>query len=150
MIRKATTNDLPVLLEMGHQFLTNTVYRHVMSENPDMLRALFVGLIESESGLLLVADHGNKVTGPDVVGTIGMSVYEHPMSGDTVSSEAFWWINPEARGGRDSVRLLRATEEWVKEQGARWMHMVAPSRRVGHFYERLGFLPLEMHYTKAV
>jgi|TARA_R110000824_G_scaffold112149_2_gene261181 GNAT superfamily N-acetyltransferase len=150
MIREATTDDLPVLLEMGHQFVTKTIYQYVMSENPEMLRALFVGLMESESGLLLVADRGNKVTGPDVIGAMGMSVYEHPVSGDRVSSESFWWIDPEARGGRDSVRLLRTTEKWVKEQGARWMHMVAPSRRVGQFYERLGFLPLEMHYTKAV
>ena len=48
MIREATTNDLPVLLEMGHQFVTGTIYRHVMDENPEMLRALFIGLIESE------------------------------------------------------------------------------------------------------
>jgi GNAT superfamily N-acetyltransferase len=144
MIREATHRDIPEMVLMGKDFITSTSYKDVLSFNKEQLTRLLSGLIEKESGLLLVADNGH------VSGAIGMVVYRHPMSDELVSSEAFWWMNKEARSGLDAVRLVVKAEEWVRSQGARWFHMVAPNKKVGKFYERLGYTPLETHYTKVV
>jgi hypothetical protein len=144
MIREATEDDIPEMLMMGKDFITSTSYKDVLSFNETQLATLLRGLIEKDTGLLLVAVDSH------IKGAIGMVVHRHPMSNELVSSEAFWWMNKDDRAGFDAVRLLLKAEVWVKSQGARWAHMVAPNQKVGRFYERLGYVPLETHYTKAV
>jgi GNAT superfamily N-acetyltransferase len=144
MIREATHDDIPEMVKMGENFITSTSYKDVLSFNETQLATLLRRLIDTEMGLLLVAESSH------IKGAIGMVVHHHPMSDELVSSEAFWWINKEDRSGFDAVRLVLKAEAWVGSQGARWAHMVAPNEKVGKFYERLGYTPLEMHYTKAV
>jgi GNAT superfamily N-acetyltransferase len=144
MIREAIEDDIPEMVKMGEDFITSTSYKDVLSFNETQLATMMRRLIDTETGLLMVAESSH------IKGGIGMVVYRHPMSDELVSSEAFWWINKEDRSGFDAVRLVLKAEEWVKSKGARWAHMVAPDEKVGKFYERLGYTPLEMHYTKAV
>jgi hypothetical protein len=143
MIRLAVLDDVPAVVLMGREFIRTTKYQDVVSSNPDRLSTLMTSLIESAEGLLMVSEFNGLVRG-----AIGMMVYDHPMSGDRVSSETFWWMNPEDRGGRDALRLVRSAEEWVCSKGAQWVHMVAPDQRVGALYERLGYQLLELHYMK--
>mgnify|MGYP003641633043 FL=1 len=142
MIRDATMEDLPRLMAMSETFLLQTQYHHILPYNLDSLMGLMTGLIEKEEGLLLVSDREG------VDGMIGMYLYQHPISGETVAGEAFWWMSPERRGGPQALRLLRRAEAWVKSHGVPWFHMVSPNDRVSKLYTRLGYQPLEMHFYR--
>lgn len=143
MIRWATDDDVPVLLDMAKAFL-ETHYADTLVFNAEKMQELLAELISNPSGFLLVSEQDENV-----VGTIGVLVYDHPMTGQALSSELFWWMNPEARGGLDGMRLLKHAEKWVRDNRIPWMHVVAPNDRVKSFYRRLGFSELETHFQKA-
>ncbi len=142
MIRWATKEDVPALLVMAEQFMEE-YYSETLPFNAESMTTLLEGLIENPSGFLLVSEHQEKV-----VGTIGVLAYDHPFTGQACSSELFWWMEPEARGNIDSMRLLRHAEKWVKTNRIPWMHMVAPNDRLKSFYKRLGYSELETHFYK--
>ena len=144
MIRWATKEDVPALVGMAKQFLSEH-YAETLPFNAASMATLLTGLIENPSGFLLVSEQDETVTG-----TIGILVYDHPFTGLACSSELFWWVDPEARGGLDSMRLLRHAEKWVKTNRIPWMHLVAPNARVKVFYKRLGYSELETHFYKAL
>lgn len=145
MIRRAVKEDVPRLLFMGEQFMTE-YYADTLSFNAERMEALFEGLIENPSGFLLVSEHNDSA-----VGAIGLLVYDHPFTGQACASELFWWVDPGSRGGIDGMRLLRHAEKWVASNKIAWMHMVAPNDRLKSFYKRLGYSELETHfYKKAV
>ena len=144
MIREATLEDVPVLVAMGKRFIEETSYQAIMDHNPVHLGKFLQKLMANPEALVLVSDQDT------VTGVIGMIVYAHPLSGGRFASELFWWMNPEARDGRSGLRLLRQAERWVQEQGAQWLHMIAPNERIATLYTRLGFTPLEQTFQKAL
>lgn len=143
MIRRATDADVPRLVEMGRAFLAGTRYAGAIRENPAQMAETAAGLIASEAGELLVAERGGQV-----VGMIGLLLYTHPLSGDRVASELFWWVDPDHRG--QGIALLRAGERWARACGAVALQMIAPSDDVERLYERLGFVRIEAQYQRGL
>ncbi len=139
-LRVATLDDVPQLVAMGRRFLAASHYRHVLAENPAQMGALATRLITQEDGDVLVLDRG------DLVGMLGLLVFAHPLSGCRVTSELFWWVEPEVRG--DGVKLLKAGERWAIAQHSEQLHMIAPTARVGAFYTRLGYEATEIAFVK--
>ena len=142
MIRPATIEDIPRLAAMGETFLLQSQYQKVFPISPESIHQLLATLISSDTALVLVSDRDG------VDGAIGMYLYEHPMSGETVAGEAFWWMSPERRGGPQALRLLHRAEAWVKSRGVPWFHMVSPNDRVSKLYTRMGYQPLETHFYR--
>lgn len=143
MIRSALPSDIAQIVNMGVRFISETPYRGHISVNPPVMAQLVAGMLESPDMVILVLDEGDHLSG-----MIGMHVYSHPMSGEKVASEAFWWVNPESRGyGRS---LLDAAEKWAADKGARKIQMVAPDERVGRFYLRRGYTAFETQYQREL
>ena len=143
MIRAATFEDVDRIVEMGGRFAAETDYRQFISVDPDRMREMVIRLIESDSAVIFVS--GSDAT---LTGMIAVVIYEHIWSGDPTAFELVWWVEPEARG--DGVRLLRAAESWAREKGIEKMQMVAPNRKVGDFYERCGYAPVETSYQRSL
>ena len=142
--RRAVRADLDTMVAMGREFLA-TVYPQRLADNPDALRALGEQLLARPDSVLFVAE----VPHAGVVGMIGMMVYPHPMSGERVASELFWWMDPAHRGA-GGVWLLRQAEAWAQVQGAELLQMIAPNRDVAAFYERIGFTAIETTYLRRL
>lgn len=143
MIRRAVEGDIPRLIEMGQRFVEETPYRDLIAIDPDRLSATVRYVLASENGVVLVSGSDASITG-----MIALTAYDHPYSGERTAFELVWWVEPEARG--DGVRLLRAAEEWAREQGAKHMQMVAPNAKVGRLYSRLGYAPVETSYQRSL
>lgn len=139
MIREATAIDVPRLVAMGCEFLHTTAYRDFLDDNPMQMATLADHLIGSDQGVVLVADHGGELTG-----MIGLLVAPHHLSAEPVAMEAFWWASTPG----DGVRLLKASEDWARAQGAVAMQMVAPDERVGALYARMGYQLIEHGYMR--
>jgi len=143
VIRPATMEDVPALVAMGRQFAQTEMYRDVLRENPEQMAIVAGNLIGHESGAILVLERDGIL-----VGMIGLVCTLHFLSGEMYAGEVFWWVTPGQRG--DGVRLLRAAESWAIEHGAKALQMIAPTERVGQFYDRMGFTRTEISYQKEL
>lgn len=127
---------------MGKKFIATSSYSSHIDGNDEAMADLARGLVGNPSGLLLVAG------GTPCLGMIGVLTFRHPVSGEIVASEMFWWVEPEIRGM--GVRLLRAAEEWATMAGAKRMMMIAPDDRVGDFYGRVGYDKVETTWMRRL
>lgn len=143
MVRNATPADVDRIVEMGQRFIAEGGYAGHIVGDPAKMRELVTGLIENERGLLLVVEADG-----DACGMAGALIFEHPMSGEQVASEMFWWVDPERRGA--GVRLFRAVERWAAAHGATRMMMIAPNDRVAEFYEKVGYDRVETTYMRKL
>jgi GNAT superfamily N-acetyltransferase len=143
VIRRATADDAGRLVEMGQRFVAETEYSGLIAARPECLAQTVASVLENPNGVVLVSGSDASVTG-----MIAMLAYNHPFSGERTAFEVVWWVEPEARG--DGVRLLRAAEDWAKEQGATAVQMVAPNDRVGALYQRLGYAPVETSFQRSL
>jgi hypothetical protein len=140
LIRRATVDDVPALVEMGGRFIASSAYRGRIGDNADVRRGLMKRMIDGPEFALLVSVRSGTLTG-----MIGMMTYEHPLSGDLVAGEVFWW----AEDGR-GLSLLRAAEAWARGKGVTAVQMIAPNDRVGAIYEAKGYRPLERIYQREL
>jgi GNAT superfamily N-acetyltransferase len=141
MIRTATVQDIPRMVEMGERFRHDSTYGTRFAKNPKQMAVLAEKLIAKDSALL--AERDGKV-----IGMLGYIVYEHFVSGETFAGEVFWWVEPEFAG--DGPRLMREAEKRAKQAGAVEMQMIAPTEKVAKFYERCNYAFVESTYQKTL
>jgi GNAT superfamily N-acetyltransferase len=139
MIRLAAEPDIPRLVEMGRRFREETGYRAHIAENPAKMAQLAAQL--AANGGLLVSERDGRL-----VGMLGYILFDHFLSGEMVAGEVFWWVEPEHRGA--GVRLLIEAERRARAAGASRMQMIAPTDKVGQFYQRVGYEYVESAYQK--
>lgn len=146
-IRPMTTDDDAAVQAMAARFLSNDgPYRNRFVTDPARLSALLARMATSgDDALALVA-----VDGDQPVGMFAMFWFEHPIVGLVVAAELCWWMEPETRGGRAALRMLRTGEGWARDIGADLIEIIAPTERVGQFYERLGYQRTDIHYMRAL
>jgi hypothetical protein len=138
VIRHAMPADVPQIVEMGLRFLRSTVYRDRLAESPVSMERIAMQLIGG-AGALLVAERGGLL-----VGMIGVLLFEHPLSGEWIAGELFWW-SEQPRAG---MRLLREAEAWARASGAAALQMIAPTTQVERVYQARGFAQIEVAYQK--
>jgi GNAT superfamily N-acetyltransferase len=88
-------------------------------------------------GMLALDDDGHPV------GMISGSVNPYLFSRGSVASDFAWYVKPEFRGSRISLRLLKSFTEWAKERGADNLYMGVSTNvtadRTGEVLKRRGF-----------
>lgn len=141
MVRLATENDIPRLVEMGRHFRNETSYAAFLAENPEKMAELGRNLLKVDG--LLLAEHAGEI-----IGMLGFIVHDHFISGERVGGEIFWWVEPNHRG--DGLRLLHEAEKLCKQRGAASMQMIAPTAQLEHVYQRLRYSYVEATYQKKL
>ena len=141
MIREAVRDDIPHIVVMGLHFLRASEYTGKIRENPNAMFDLALKLIESDGAIIYLAGD-NRPTG-----MIGLHIYEHPMSGERLASELFWWVEPDHRGS--GMDLLKAAERWAREYGCSGIQMISPNERVSRLYRARGYEKTEEHYQRT-
>lgn len=143
MFREAVVDDVPQLQAMFLEFVASTQYARYVGQDGARAAAFLEQLIANPDGVILVA-----VRDELVIGMLGLLVYAHPMSGERVATEAFWWLDPRQRGW--GVWLLRRGERWARGRGARRLSLMAPADndRVMDVYEALGYEAVEITYQR--
>lgn len=139
-VRRATSRDVAACVRMAVRFIAESPYRGLVLPNVGQLQKLTELLLDHGAVFVAQVDGGG-----DVVGMLGVSLIPHVMSGELVTSEAAWWMEPEYRLCSAGGRLLVAAERWALEQGAVWFQMIAPAgnERLRAFYRRRGYVEVE-------
>lgn len=149
-IREATYEDFPILIDMGRMFFAESGYGDLIEFDPDSAEQTINMLIESDSGILLVAEKDKEV-----VGMVGALLYPFYFNLSHITGqELFWWVRPELRGGRAGYLLLRQVEAEAKSRGATTFSMIAldsvSPEIAGGIYIKSGYRASEYSYIKRL
>lgn len=136
MIRPATEEDLPRLMEYADSFLSYHPITSLFPRDKTAVEAMLRKLMEGGNGVLLIHDQG------------AIGGYIAPMwcaPSVTVATELFWWADAQGRS------LMKAFEEWARERGATMIQMllIVGRKDVSAIYDRAGYAPVELSYVRA-
>lgn len=148
MIREATTQDIPRLIEMGRQFLLSGPYKDVIEDHPETPRQLAEKLLGlPESAKVIVAENRGAISG-----VLAFIVYPHFYSGRPTAQEIIWLTDPEERKKFpfDGIALFSYAQKVAKEMGAEYMQFTAPTHEVAQLYELKGYTQIEVGYQKRL
>jgi hypothetical protein len=141
MIRLATTEDMPAILEMAKRFHASSPWAFMPIDEAH-LTAHMTQFIDGDNSAVFVLD--------DMTGGIGLFVSPVYFSDTKVAQETFWYCESPGNGGA----LLDVAERWAKNMGAAQMSMICLEGKntdiVGKIYERRGYRPTEHTYMKAL
>ena len=116
------------------------------SFKPEVFKANWVALIRGGFGKIWLLE--------ECKGGLGVLVTKDINDGDTIITEAFWYVLPELRGGLLGLRLYCAMEEYAKQVKASRILMIhyhaTMDYRLPKFYEKRGYRPIETHYVKEL
>jgi GNAT superfamily N-acetyltransferase len=107
----------------------------------------------AESGFFRVAEADGRVVG--AVG--GLLVPWYLKRSQRIAHEVWWWVDPGYRGAA-GVELLRALEQWARDEGAACLQLASPpSLTDGHspaavhrWFSSLGYEWVEASWTRRL
>ncbi len=140
---RATLKDVPRILVCAREF---TALLGIKLNEPHYVAYWRQNLL-SGCGAMFLLEHERLV-----VGGIGGTLIQQPLTGDKVAVEAFWYVKEEQRGGSASLRLHSAFEEWGWSEGADSVAMIfmeaSMPQRLKGYYQRRGYDLLETVWQK--
>lgn len=136
MIRRATTADIPALVELGARMAAESPEWRDMGYSGQKVSALLSNLIDSPRGLVLVADRGG------VHGVIVAAASEHWACDALVAFELALYVDQDSRGAIAGLQLIKAYRKWVAESGFKrgtaGITTGLQAERTAALYERAG------------
>lgn len=132
MIRRATEDDIPRLVEMGKQSAAFT--SPATSYNPEKVEDALRKAMQY--GFLVVNDNGGEANAA-VVGALVPEWFSQDLMGFVLSV----FVDPKYRGAGIAQELLDAFENWAKESGAACVYVSSPFDEwaTESIYQRRGY-----------
>ena len=148
MIRKATHDDIPRIVEMAADFYATTDFAAYGCMSKQSAAGL--AILCMRDGVMLVAEECcGRIVGMACLYISGC-LFNVSIS---TAEEVAWWIEPESRGGMLAVRMLKAIENACKEKGVDVIRMAAMKdspRAAVALYEKRGYSRSDTHYMRAM
>jgi GNAT superfamily N-acetyltransferase len=139
-IRLGTLDDLEALLQLGMQFATETAHARWTHAKPEVIREKLYPILEG-AGTAFVAE----LEDGSIVGMLVVVTMQSYFSGEIVSEELVWWVQPEHRTGRAGYKLVRAFEEWASVNGVDVLKLASPyGSGIATFLQHRGYTPVEV------
>ena len=74
--------------------------------------------------------------------------------GTKVAFELFWYVHPDYRGTKDSIKLINDYERWAKDNGCKYITMACLAntfeKKLTFLYKKRGFKKLEVSFIKEL
>lgn len=144
IIRHATGDDMPKLVELGQQFAEASPYYEYYDE--DQFISIVYRLLSMETAACFVAEKDSELIGF----IYGMLSHLWFNQGVPVVGELAWWVTPDQRG-RAGILLLKELEQWARERKAVILSMselANDGTSLGELMWRRGFRPAEINHIK--
>ena len=137
MIRSATPEDIPRLIELGRLMHAESPEFSAMQFDPERLTFSIRAAMFSPLGFVRVADVAGLVVG----GIVAMAS-PHYFSADFVTCDLALFVERQHRGGMTAARLIANYRDWGRALGAKKVQLGVmtgvDSEMVAGLCERLG------------
>jgi len=147
MIRRATREDLPAIIQMGEKFFDTSGYGEIATYDPVSCEILGEQLLAM--GIILVAEHHERL-----VGVIGVILAPFQMNREKLTAhEVLWYVEDGNRATGAGIALLRAIAKETKAAGAIalfMLHLANSPPQAKLLYKRLGYRYVESSYMKVL
>lgn len=140
-MRLAEERDIPSIVEMARQVHEGTIFNEVVPFVPedasaDFTKALGSILVEGDPPIAVFALRFGRLTANHECKT---------------AMEIFWFVQPDQRG--KGIKFIKDVQAWVKEQGIHILDLSVATGldpRVMMLYDRMGYVPSEIHFSKVL
>lgn len=136
MIRPATADDIPRIIELGTLLHATSSYSK-LAFVPAKAAAFMQALMERD-GVVFVAEIDGVV-----VGGMAGGVVDQWFSDELIAYDFSIFVEPKRRNGLIAIKLMRAFEEWARIKGAKQVHMGIGTdinvEGTSRLYEHMGF-----------
>lgn len=148
MNNRLTADTLSEVLEIGNEFTKSVGYPGGF--NYKHFAAHWARLFELDLGVIFCE------RGPDggVIGLLGATFFDDPVSGLKTAGESFWFVLPEWRDSRVGLRLF---DDFENEAVARECKQILMAHFIGEFdepltrlYRKRGYRPVEQTFRKEI
>lgn len=144
MIRQATVDDIPRVVEMGRRLNQESSYQHV-EYSPERVAETCKVMISA--GFFVVAEKEGHV-----VGAMMGDVYTPWYSTDKLGLDYTFYVEPEHRNGLMAVKMVKMFEEWCIGMGAK---QIRPGVGTGNpsavrLYNALGYKQVGAWFLKDI
>lgn len=145
-------DDFMDVMEMTVNFIKESPYSNVPIDESKVADVV-VGFMTSpnEKTVILAVDEKTN----EAVGLISGCISEHLFNRERTAFEVTWWVKPEHRGAKVSLKLFGALEYWARKMGCSYIQFGAAqgteySDKVAKLYVRNGYIPTEATFLKAI
>lgn len=149
MIRPARTGDVSAVVALCRQFFEMSGLGSRVAYDSDSAASSFFSLLNTDAAGVFVIEAAGAVVGA-AAAIVAPLLFNLKHS---IAQELFWYVDPEHRGGSDSLRLVAALERWASEHGATLMLMAALEKSapgVRRVYARRGYIEQETNFIKGI
>lgn len=144
IIRKATAEDLPAVLELLKEFQEESLKEYGANINAELLRES----CENYVATTFIAEQDGKV-----IGVLAGTVKKVPTFSKPIYHEEVWYVT-KAHRLRAGIHLLKTLEEWCEVNGIGAIIMVhmynSKADELDTFYRKSGYSPFEVDYVKLI
>ena len=140
-----TEEELDLYCKFGKQFAEESNAGGFCKKT--FLKSIDSFLKSGKAKLLVLEVNGQ------VVGGVGMYAYKCFYNDVLRVQEIFWWVDPEYRNTRDSIKLFNKVEEWALEIGADEVMVsstVLNADKIEKFYTKKGFRKMDINYIRSL
>lgn len=141
-VRRATADDVPVLVELGERLRRESLTWWPPAD-PEFIAAIARAAPKEVIGWIAETQRP--------VGMLVAHAAHMIHSPAPIARSALFYVEPEHRGSRAALLLVRAFQIWARKTGARKAIIDAScgisEERTGRFYERMGFTYMGRLYS---
>ena len=148
-IRRATTEDIPAMVELGELFFNETILGEMTQYDPESMAMTLMNLVSGINSVAIVMEQDGEIVG----GIGGYMLPSYFNMNAMMGQQVFWYVHPKYRSHR-SVKLLQGFEQWCKSVGC---HMIWSGAKMNEnneamsaMLQRRGYKPLETVLIKGV
>ncbi len=138
VIRNATLQDIPALLELGERMHAESPHFNQITFSPEKLEETLANVLNNEAGFLVVAEKDGGIAAVMVA-----FAFEHWCSTDRVATELALYVEREHRGSMVGARLIKRYLAWAHDMGCKQVTAGVSTgqdvEKTTALYERLGF-----------
>lgn len=149
MIRRATLDDIGVVVELGALFHAEAGWSDICEYVVEDTSKTLAHLVDDENGILFVAEKDGEIVG--MCGGLAHPIYFN--HGHKSGQELFWWMKPGLRDGTGR-QLLDAMENEARSLGCQSWAMIALDKvqpeLMGRLYRMRGYRASEHSWIKRL
>ena len=144
MIRKATIDDIPVLVKMAEKFCKEIGNDHLTSRFSQKHAATLLNTLVT-SGICYVAEKDGEVVGV-TGGMVSPNIWNPSIK---QVDEVIFYLRKKARGSTLGYKMIKAYAEDASEYELSTLKLMHTSPALDKAYNRLGYYEIERSFMKS-